>query len=61
MMLRRIFGLERDEVTKDQGKFHENLHNLNSSPSIIRIITPRRIKRPRYCCAWRRDNESLRA
>jgi hypothetical protein len=36
---RRIFGLKRDEVTGDWRKLHnEELHNLYSSPSIIRII-----------------------
>jgi hypothetical protein len=38
-MLRRIFGLKRDEVTGNWGKLHdEELHNLYSSPSIIRMI-----------------------
>jgi hypothetical protein len=32
-MLRRTFGLERDEVTGGWRKLHnEELHNLNSSP-----------------------------
>jgi hypothetical protein len=38
-VLRRIFGPKRDEVTGDWRKLHnEELHNLYSSPSIIRII-----------------------
>jgi hypothetical protein len=38
-VLRRIFGLKRDEVTGGWRKLHnEELHNLYSSPSIIRII-----------------------
>jgi hypothetical protein len=38
-VLRRIFGPKRDEVTGDWRKLHiEDLHNLYSSPSIIRII-----------------------
>jgi hypothetical protein len=38
-VLRRIFGLKRDEVTGDWRKLHnEELHNLYSSPNIIRIM-----------------------
>jgi hypothetical protein len=38
-VLRRIFGPKRDEVTGGCRKLHnEELHNLYSSPSIIRII-----------------------
>jgi hypothetical protein len=37
--LRRIFGPKRDEVTGGCRKLHnEELHNLYSSPSIIRMI-----------------------
>jgi hypothetical protein len=39
MVLRRIFGPKRGEVTGDWRKLHnEELHNLNSSPNIIRIM-----------------------
>jgi hypothetical protein len=39
MVLRRIFGPKRDEVTGDCKKLrNEELHDLYSSPSIIRII-----------------------
>jgi hypothetical protein len=42
--LRRIFGPQRDEVTGKCRKLHnEELHDLYSSPSIIRIIKSRRI------------------
>jgi hypothetical protein len=38
-VLRRIFGPKRDEVTAEWGKLHnEELRELYSSPSIIRII-----------------------
>jgi hypothetical protein len=38
-VLRRIFGLKRAEVTKHWRKLHnEDLRNLCSSPSIIRMI-----------------------
>jgi hypothetical protein len=42
---RRIFGPKRDEVTGDWRKLHnEELHNLYSSLSIIRMIKSRRMK-----------------
>jgi hypothetical protein len=38
-VLRRIFDPKRDEVTGDWRKLHnEELHNLYSSPNIIRMI-----------------------
>jgi hypothetical protein len=38
-VLRRIFGPKRDEVTGDWRKLHnEELHNLYSSPDIIRQV-----------------------
>jgi hypothetical protein len=41
-VLRRIFGPSRDEVTGEWRKPHnEELHDLNSSPSIITIIKRR--------------------
>jgi hypothetical protein len=44
-MLRRIFGPKRDEVTGEWRKLHnEELRDLYSSPSIIRIIKLRRMK-----------------
>jgi hypothetical protein len=37
--LRRMFGPRRDEVTGGWRKLHnEELHDLSSSPSIIRIM-----------------------
>jgi hypothetical protein len=45
-MLIRIFGPKRDEVTGGWRKLHnEELHNLYSSPSIIRMIMSRRMTR----------------
>jgi hypothetical protein len=42
-VLRRIIGAKGDEVTGGWRKLHnEELHNLYSSPSIIRIIKSRR-------------------
>jgi hypothetical protein len=44
-VLRRIFGPKRDEVTGEWRKLHnEELRDLYSSPSIIRVIKLRRIR-----------------
>jgi hypothetical protein len=44
-VLRRIFGPKRDEVTGESRKLHkEELRDLYSSPSIIRIIKSRRMR-----------------
>jgi hypothetical protein len=44
-VLRRIFGPKRDKVTGDWRKLHnEELHNLYSSPDIIRMIKSRRMR-----------------
>jgi hypothetical protein len=44
-VLRRIFRPKRDEVTGDWRKLHnEELHNLHSSPNIIRTIKSRRMR-----------------
>jgi hypothetical protein len=44
-VLRRIIGLKRDEVTGEWRKLNnEELHDLYSSPSIIRIIKSRRMR-----------------
>jgi hypothetical protein len=44
-VLRRIFGPKRDEVTGEWRKLHNGeLHDLYSSPSIIRIIKSRKMR-----------------
>jgi hypothetical protein len=43
-VLRRIFGPKRDEVTGEWRRLHnEELHDLYSSPNIIRVIKLRRM------------------
>jgi hypothetical protein len=44
-VLRRIFGPKRVEVTRGWRKiYNEELHNLFSSPSIIRMIKSRMMR-----------------
>jgi hypothetical protein len=44
-VLRRIFGPKSDGMTRGWRKLHnEELHNLYSSPHIIRIIKSRRMR-----------------
>ena len=45
MVLRRIFGLRRDEVTGDWRRLHnEELNDLYCSPNIVRVIKWRRMR-----------------
>jgi hypothetical protein len=44
-VLRKILGPKKDEVTGDLRKLHnEELHNLYSSPNIIRMTKSRKIR-----------------
>jgi hypothetical protein len=44
-VLRRICGPKRDEVTGEWRKLHnEELHDLYSSPNIVRVIKSRRMR-----------------
>jgi hypothetical protein len=44
-VLRRIFGPKRVKVTGGLRKLHiEELHNLYSSPSVIRMIKSRKMR-----------------
>jgi hypothetical protein len=44
-VLRRIFGQKTDEMRGAWRKLHnEELHNLYSSPSIIRMIKSRKVR-----------------
>jgi len=45
MVLRRIFGPRKDEVTGDLRRLHnEELNDLYSSPNIVRVIKSRRMR-----------------
>jgi len=42
MVLRRIFGSRRDDVTGEWRRFHyEELNDVYSSPNIVRVIKSR--------------------
>jgi hypothetical protein len=59
-VLRRIFGPKRDVVTGGWRKLHnEELHNLYSSPSIIRIIMSRRMRWGGTCGRNGREEERV--
>ena len=45
MVLRRIFGPRRDEVTGEWRRlYNDELNDLYSSPNIVRVIKPRRMR-----------------
>ena len=45
MVLRRIFGLRKDEVTGECRRLHkEELNDLYYSPNIVRVIESRRMR-----------------
>jgi hypothetical protein len=60
-VLRRIFGPKRDEVTGEWRKLHnEELHNLYSSPDIIRQVKSRRMRGRGMWHAWERRGKCTR-
>jgi hypothetical protein len=45
MVLRRVFGPKRDEVTGEWRKLHnEELNDLYSIPNIVRVVKSRRMR-----------------
>jgi len=53
-MLRRIFGPKRKKVTGERRKLHnEELNDLYSSPNIVRVIKPRRVRWAGYVALMR--------
>jgi hypothetical protein len=61
MVLRRIFGPKRDEVPGEWRKLHnEELHNLYSSPGIIRQVKSRRMRWAGHVHAWERREKCTR-
>jgi hypothetical protein len=59
-VLRRIFGPKRDEVMGEWRKLHnEELHDLYSSPSIIRIIRSRRMRWAGHVARMGRRGKSI--
>jgi hypothetical protein len=48
-LLRRIFGIKRDEVTRECRKLHnEELNDLYCSPNIVQMIKSRRMRWARH-------------
>jgi hypothetical protein len=60
-VLRRIFGPKRDEVTGEWRKLHnEELRDLYSSPSIIRMVKSRRMRWAGHVARMGRGGEERR-
>ena len=53
MVLRRIFGPKRDEVTEEWRKLHhEELNDLYCSPNIVRVLKSRKKEMGGACSAF---------
>jgi hypothetical protein len=60
-VIRTLFGSKRDEVTGGWRKLHnEELHNLYSSPSIIRMIKSRRMRWTRHIARMEEKRNAYR-
>jgi hypothetical protein len=60
-VLRRTFGPERDEVTGEWKKLHnEELRDLYSSPSINKIMEPRRMRWAGHVARMREKRNAYR-
>jgi hypothetical protein len=59
-VLTRVFGSKRDEVTGGWRKLHnEELHNLYSSPNIIRMMKSRRMRWAGHTSRKRREAHKI--
>jgi hypothetical protein len=57
-LLRRIFGLKRNNVRREWRKLHnEKLNNLHYSPNIIRVIKSRTMKWAGYVVCMRKSGK----
>jgi hypothetical protein len=60
-VLRRIFGPKRDEIVVDWRKLrNKELHNIYSSPNVIRIIKSRRMIRAGHVARMGRGETHIR-
>jgi hypothetical protein len=60
-VLRRICGVQRDEVTGEWRKLHsEELHNLYSSSDIIRQLKSRQMRGAAHVTTWERTDKCTR-
>jgi hypothetical protein len=60
-VLRRIFGLKGHEATESWRKLHnEELHNLYSSPNIIRMTKSRRMRWAGHVAQMRAQRNAYR-
>jgi len=61
MVLRRIFGPRRDEVTGEWRRLHnEELNDLYSSPNIVRVIKSRRMRWAGHVARMREERGAYR-
>ena len=61
MVLRRIFGPRRDEVTGEWRRLHnEELNDLYSSPNIVRVIKTRRMRWVGHVARMGEEREAYR-
>ena len=62
MVLRRIFGLRREEVTGEWRRLHnEELNDLYTSPNIVRVIKSRRMRWARHVARMGEERGVYRA